>query len=136
MNSSEEILPHAIKVLKDAGYKLVTLSECIGQEPYRFTNPPAERDVSSTMHPLLNTSSGLIGTSCRTPGLAKASPCPEYKQRLDSLTQSSGRYIVEPGLFKIGSPGCMLLGFYFAADWTSTHVPLDCSHVLDNSPLL
>ena len=32
--------PHAIKVLQSAGYKLVTIAECLGQQPYLSTGPP------------------------------------------------------------------------------------------------
>jgi peptidoglycan/xylan/chitin deacetylase (PgdA/CDA1 family) len=34
------VLPHAIKTLKAAGYKLVTVAECLGQQPYQSFNTP------------------------------------------------------------------------------------------------
>ena len=34
------VLPHAIKALKAKGYKLVTLAECMGMEPYQNVSAP------------------------------------------------------------------------------------------------
>ena len=34
------VAPHAIKVLQGADYKLVTVAECLGQQPYLSTEPP------------------------------------------------------------------------------------------------
>ena len=34
------VTPHAIKVLQSANYKLVTVVECLGQQPYLSTGPP------------------------------------------------------------------------------------------------
>jgi len=34
------VAPHAIKVLLSAGYKLVTVADCLGQQPYLSTGPP------------------------------------------------------------------------------------------------
>jgi len=34
------VLPHAIKVLKAKGYKLVTLADCLGMKPYQSTTTP------------------------------------------------------------------------------------------------
>ncbi len=40
--TAEEIVPHAIAVLQAAGYKLVTVADCLGMEPYQsVTEPPA-----------------------------------------------------------------------------------------------
>ena len=36
------VAPHAIKVLQDAGYKLVTVADCLGQEPYLSTGPATD----------------------------------------------------------------------------------------------
>ncbi|KAJ2917563.1 hypothetical protein MD484_g2873, partial [Candolleomyces efflorescens] len=47
-HSAQVVLPHAIKVLKDAGYRLVSLAECLGQPAYTVTGPPATRDASWT----------------------------------------------------------------------------------------
>ena len=33
------VAPHAIKVLQSASYKLVTVAECLGQQPYLSTGP-------------------------------------------------------------------------------------------------
>lgn len=52
---SQVVLPHAIKVLKAAGYRLVSLAECLGQPAYTVVGPPAARDVSlfiSSSYPL------------------------------------------------------------------------------------
>ncbi|KAF6765858.1 carbohydrate esterase family 4 protein [Ephemerocybe angulata] len=46
--SAHDILPHAISVLKAAGYKLVTFAECIGQSPYMRVGSPKARDDSWT----------------------------------------------------------------------------------------
>ena len=45
--SSTQVLPHAIDVLQKAGYKLVTLAECLGEQPYQHVGSPSPRDVSS-----------------------------------------------------------------------------------------
>jgi peptidoglycan/xylan/chitin deacetylase (PgdA/CDA1 family) len=38
--SAHQVLPYAIEHLKNAGYRLVTLAECVGQAPYQYvTNP-------------------------------------------------------------------------------------------------
>lgn len=41
-----QTLPYAIKKLLGAGYKLVTLSECLGMPAYQSTGPPAVKDAS------------------------------------------------------------------------------------------
>ena len=41
------VAPHAIKVLRSAGYKLVTVAECLGQQPYLSTEPPTAVRFSS-----------------------------------------------------------------------------------------
>ena len=40
-----EVLPYAIKELQKAGYNLVTVAECLGQQPYHSQGPPSTRDV-------------------------------------------------------------------------------------------
>ncbi|KAG6812666.1 hypothetical protein H0H92_001424 [Tricholoma furcatifolium] len=40
-----EVLPHAIQVLQGAGYKLVSVAECLGMEPYLSQVQPSQRDV-------------------------------------------------------------------------------------------
>ena len=41
------VAPHAIKVLQSAGYQLVTVAECLGQQPYLSTGPPTSVRCSS-----------------------------------------------------------------------------------------
>jgi len=43
-----EVVPHAIKALQSAGYKLVTLAECLGRQPYQHIGDPAKRDKTWT----------------------------------------------------------------------------------------
>jgi hypothetical protein len=40
-----EVLPYAIEVLQAAGYKLVTVAECLGENPYLRVDAPSARDV-------------------------------------------------------------------------------------------
>ncbi|TEB11617.1 chitin deacetylase [Coprinellus micaceus] len=47
-HSAQVVIPYAIDILKKAGYKLVTLAECLGQPAYQFTGTPAARDASWT----------------------------------------------------------------------------------------
>lgn len=42
---SQVIVPFAIKALKDAGYRLVTLAECLGKPAYQWQAAPQARDV-------------------------------------------------------------------------------------------
>lgn len=39
-STAHNLLPHAIQKLQAAGYKLVTLAECLGQEPYQSVGQP------------------------------------------------------------------------------------------------
>lgn len=41
-----QIVPQAIQTLLSAGYKLVTISECLGVPAYQWVGQPQERDVS------------------------------------------------------------------------------------------
>ena len=41
------VTPHAIKVLQSAGYKLASVAECLGQQPYLSTGPPTAVRCSS-----------------------------------------------------------------------------------------
>ena len=43
-----EVLPVAIDVLQQAGYKLVTLAECVGQNPYQWVGSPQTPGVRFT----------------------------------------------------------------------------------------
>ncbi|KAH6913532.1 chitin deacetylase [Coprinopsis sp. MPI-PUGE-AT-0042] len=47
-HSAQVVLPQAISMLKDAGYRLVTLAECVGQAPYQWVGAPSPRDASWT----------------------------------------------------------------------------------------
>ncbi|KNZ75819.1 Chitin deacetylase [Termitomyces sp. J132] len=40
------VLPHAIEVLQEAGYRLVSVAECLGIEPYHYQGDASPRDVS------------------------------------------------------------------------------------------
>ena len=42
---SREVLPHAIDALQGAGYRLVTVAECLGAQPYTNVRRPEPRDV-------------------------------------------------------------------------------------------
>jgi len=44
--SAHEVLPYAIKVLQGAGYDLVTVAECLGEDPYLRVEAPSVRDAS------------------------------------------------------------------------------------------
>ncbi|KAF5374533.1 hypothetical protein D9615_009075 [Tricholomella constricta] len=46
--TAQVIVPHAIATLQRAGYKLVTLAECLGMPAYQYVGPPAVRDASWT----------------------------------------------------------------------------------------
>ncbi|RXW19928.1 hypothetical protein EST38_g5939 [Candolleomyces aberdarensis] len=43
-----QILPQVIADLQAAGYRLTTLADCLGVEPYQFVSEPSERDASWT----------------------------------------------------------------------------------------
>lgn len=48
-----EFLPYAMQKLKAAGYQMVTVAECLGEEPYQWTTTPGTKDVSlSFFYPL------------------------------------------------------------------------------------
>lgn len=44
-STSEQVVPYAIQRLQQAGYRLVTLAECLGQQPYQWVGEPQTRDV-------------------------------------------------------------------------------------------
>ncbi|KAF9037615.1 carbohydrate esterase family 4 protein [Panaeolus papilionaceus] len=46
--TAQTVLPEAIKALKGAGYRLVTVAECLGMQPYQSVAPPQARDASWT----------------------------------------------------------------------------------------
>lgn len=47
-HAAQVVLPQAITALKNAGYRLVTLAECVGQAPYQWVGNPFPRDASWT----------------------------------------------------------------------------------------
>ncbi|KAH9022813.1 carbohydrate esterase family 4 protein [Lactarius hengduanensis] len=46
-HTAHVVVPHAIKTLQAAGYKLVTVAECLGQQPYRSVVAPQTVSVIS-----------------------------------------------------------------------------------------
>jgi peptidoglycan/xylan/chitin deacetylase (PgdA/CDA1 family) len=46
--TAQVVVPHAIATLQKAGYKLVTVAECLGRPAYQSVGPPAIRDASWT----------------------------------------------------------------------------------------
>ncbi|CAE6463327.1 unnamed protein product [Rhizoctonia solani] len=43
-----DVIPYALKQIKDKGYKMVTVAQCLGKEPYQATTTAATRDGSWT----------------------------------------------------------------------------------------
>lgn len=39
-----DVIPYAIQQFKNAGYKMVTVAQCLGQSPYQSTGSPSPRD--------------------------------------------------------------------------------------------
>ena len=48
------VAPHAIKVLQGADYKLVTVAECLCQQPYLSTGPPTSVHCLSPFNTLID----------------------------------------------------------------------------------
>jgi len=46
--TAKQVLPYAIQKLKAAGYRLVSLSDCVGLPPYQRTQAPGTRDSTWT----------------------------------------------------------------------------------------
>ncbi|KAJ8516272.1 hypothetical protein ONZ45_g6394 [Pleurotus djamor] len=46
--SAQVVLPYAIQRLQQAGYELVTLAECLGEEPYQWVGTPQVKDATWT----------------------------------------------------------------------------------------
>ncbi|KAG6845255.1 hypothetical protein H0H87_011990 [Tephrocybe sp. NHM501043] len=44
--TAEIVVPHAIETLQGAGYRLVSVAECLGMEPYKQRGSPSVRDSS------------------------------------------------------------------------------------------
>ncbi|QRW12841.1 chitin deacetylase [Ceratobasidium sp. AG-Ba] len=43
-----DVMPYVIKMAKSKGYKLVTVAECLGIQPYLYQGKPSKRDASWT----------------------------------------------------------------------------------------
>jgi hypothetical protein len=46
-DTAKTVIPQVVKDLKNKGYKLVTVSECLGIPAYQSVGQPKKRDVSS-----------------------------------------------------------------------------------------
>jgi hypothetical protein len=68
MDDSNLTLPYAINLLKRAGYRMVSVAECLGQNPYRTIGPPGVRAVSWAF---LMVFSGLTFLTGRLTGCAE-----------------------------------------------------------------
>jgi len=44
--TANDVLPYVIEKLQDAGYKMVSLADCLGQSAYQSVDSPGERDSS------------------------------------------------------------------------------------------
>jgi len=44
--TAQVVVPHAIATLQKAGYKLVTVAECLGRTPYQSVGAPSVRDAT------------------------------------------------------------------------------------------
>jgi len=42
-----DVLPYAIQTLQSAGYRLVTVAECVGEAPYSSVGQPKSRNVGT-----------------------------------------------------------------------------------------
>lgn len=71
VTTSQQVLPYAIQKLQAAGYRLVTLAECLGQQPYQWVGTPQTKDVSHFL--LIAAASKLITLKSSRAGRAKAS---------------------------------------------------------------
>lgn len=56
---SFETLPYAIKKLQGAGYKLVTVAECLGKPAYQTVGKPSPRTVSIGLTHMLSIRSSV-----------------------------------------------------------------------------
>lgn len=45
MRPRHYLIPRAIEILKDTGYQLVTVAECLGLDPYLSQGKPSTPDV-------------------------------------------------------------------------------------------
>ncbi|CAE6439118.1 Chitin deacetylase [Rhizoctonia solani] len=44
--TAHQVIPYALKKIKEKGYRMVTVAECLGQKPYQAQTEPAHRDES------------------------------------------------------------------------------------------
>lgn len=42
-----DVLPHAIQTLQSAGYRLVTIAECVGEAPYSSVGQSQSKNVGT-----------------------------------------------------------------------------------------
>lgn len=42
----QNVIPYALKKIKEKGYKMVTVAQCLGKEPYQTVTEPSTRDES------------------------------------------------------------------------------------------
>ncbi|CAE6501969.1 unnamed protein product [Rhizoctonia solani] len=47
----QNVIPHALKKIKEKGYKMVTVAQCLGKESYQTVTEPSTRDAPSTSQP-------------------------------------------------------------------------------------
>jgi hypothetical protein len=75
---SHQVLSFAIQKLQSAGYRLVSVADCLGQAPYLNTQPPGQRDVRAQV--LLFTWLSLNEPFPRQAGLVERvqEPDPEF----------------------------------------------------------
>ncbi|KAJ3575534.1 hypothetical protein NP233_g1039 [Leucocoprinus birnbaumii] len=71
-----EVLPAAIKTLKEAGYRLVSVAECVGKEPYL-------KDTSKSL-PKSSLSCGLSKSTCSCPRRRLQAPTTTFSRPMNS----------------------------------------------------
>ncbi|KXN82672.1 Peptidoglycan-N-acetylglucosamine deacetylase [Leucoagaricus sp. SymC.cos] len=52
--TAHQVLPYALEKLSKAGYKMVSVAECVGLPPYQSVGSPAVRDVSTHSYKKVN----------------------------------------------------------------------------------
>ena len=77
-----DVLPHAIQVLQNAGYRLVTVAECVGQNPYQWVADPQTPGVRLSLSRLC----GHVLTVATSPiGTAKPSLVTQSRTNINEL---------------------------------------------------
>ncbi|CAE6512100.1 unnamed protein product [Rhizoctonia solani] len=66
--TAHEVIPYALKKIQEKGYRMVTVAECLGMEPYQAITSPSSRDVNLSPMPLSND----IDAHYREAGLARS----------------------------------------------------------------